>query len=132
MLLILSFEGNKVRTTLPRTLFVRITLQYSSKSPSLEKGQIQFVIQFICLGVSQAFYSCFATSEVELSQFSLEQILTGRKTLFFLMASFMFFSHTSVLYWFIFFPILIMRKLISLTQKNKMKLPKHHRFNVFV
>lgn len=43
----------------------------------------------------------------------------------------MFFSHTSVLYWFIFFPMLIMRKLLFLTQEVKMKLPKHYRFNVF-
>lgn len=93
MLLILSFEGNKIRTTLPLTLFIRITLQYSSKSLSLEMGQFQFVIQFVCLGGSQALYSCFAPSEGESTQFSLEQILTGRKTIFFTGKLHVFLSH---------------------------------------
>lgn len=83
LLFLLIFEGNKIRTTHPLTRLIRINLQYSSKSLSLEKGQIQFVIQFICLGASQALYSCCAISEVETTQFSLEHILTGKKTLFF-------------------------------------------------
>lgn len=49
------------------------------------------------------------------------------------MASFTFFSCTSILYYFLFFPILIMRKLLlSPSQEVRMKLQKHCRLNVFV
>jgi len=77
-LFILIFKDNKLRKTHPLTLFIRITLQHSSTSLYLEKGQIQFVIRFICLGASQALYSCCATSQMETAQFSSEQILNGR------------------------------------------------------
>lgn len=65
LLFILISEGSKIWKTYPFTLFIGITLQYSSKSHSLENGHIQFVIQVIGSGASQELYSCCATSEVE-------------------------------------------------------------------
>lgn len=49
------------------------------------------------------------------------------------MASFTFFSRASILYYFLFSPVLIMRKLLlSPSQEVRMKLQKHCRLNVFV